>query len=46
VRSVTVIAGVVVALTFIFGFGNVWTLTLRLVVDVRGAPRFPSTGRL
>lgn len=38
VRSVTVIAGVVVALTFIFGFGNVWTLALRLGVPVWVAP--------
>ena len=38
VRSVTVIAGVVVALTFIFGFGNVWTLALRLGVPPWVAP--------
>jgi hypothetical protein len=37
-RSVTVIAGVVVALTFIFGFGNVWTLALRLGVPNWVAP--------
>lgn len=37
-RSVTAIAGVVVALTFIFGFGNVWTLALRLGVPVWVAP--------
>jgi hypothetical protein len=36
VRSVTVIAGVVVALTFIFGFGNVWTLVLGLGVPCLG----------
>jgi hypothetical protein len=38
VRSVSVIAGVVVGLTFIFGFGNVWTLALRLGVPVWVAP--------
>jgi hypothetical protein len=37
-RSVTVLAGVVVALTFIFGFGNVWTLALRLGVPAWVAP--------
>jgi hypothetical protein len=37
-RSVSVIAGVVVGLTFIFGFGNVWTLALRLGVPVWVAP--------
>jgi hypothetical protein len=36
--SVTVIPGPVVALTFIFGFGNVWTLALRLGVPVWVAP--------
>ncbi|WP_307133395.1 SpdA protein [Streptomyces aurantiacus] len=34
----TVIMGVVVALTFLFGFGNVWTLALRLGVPVWVAP--------
>jgi hypothetical protein len=38
VRSVTVIAGVVVALTFIFGFGNVLNLALHLGVPVWVAP--------
>lgn len=37
-RSVTVIAGVVVALTFLFGFGNVFNLALRLGVPVWIAP--------
>jgi hypothetical protein len=37
-RSVTVLAGVVVGLTFIFGFGNVWTLALRLGVPAWVAP--------
>ncbi|MGH3702642.1 MAG: hypothetical protein ACRDQY_24995 [Pseudonocardiaceae bacterium] len=37
-RSVTVLAGVVVAFTFIFGFGNVWTLALRLGVPAWVAP--------
>jgi hypothetical protein len=37
-RSVTVIAGVVVALTFLFGFGNVFNLALRLGVPVWVAP--------
>lgn len=37
-RSVTVLAGVVVALAFIFGFGNVWTLALRLGVPAWVAP--------
>jgi hypothetical protein len=46
VRSVSVIAGVVVGLTFIFGFGNVWTLALRLgvplwVAPTRGRPIHP-----
>lgn len=36
VRGVTIIAGVVVALTFIFG--NIWTLALRLGVPVWVAP--------
>jgi hypothetical protein len=35
---VTVIAGVVVALTFMFGFGNVFNLALRLGVPVWVAP--------
>jgi hypothetical protein len=38
VRSVTVIASVVVALTFIFGFGNVLNLALRLGVPLWVAP--------
>jgi len=37
-RCVTVIAGVVVALTFMFGFGNVFNLALRLGVPVWVAP--------
>jgi hypothetical protein len=37
-RSVTVIAGVVVALTFLFGFGNVFNLAVRLGVPVWVAP--------
>ena len=37
-RAVTVIAGAMVALTFIFGFGNVWTLAVRLGVPVWIAP--------
>lgn len=38
VRAVTVIMGVVVGLTFLFGFGNVLSLALRLGVPVRVAP--------
>ena len=38
VQAVTVIMGVVVGLTFLFGFGNVWTLALRLSVPVWVAP--------
>jgi hypothetical protein len=38
VRAVTVIMGAVVGLTFLFGFGNVWTLALRLGVPVWVAP--------
>jgi hypothetical protein len=38
VRSVTVLVATVVALTFIFGFGNVWTLGLRLGVPAWVAP--------
>lgn len=38
VRSVTIIAGVVVGLTFIFGFGNIWMLALRLGVPAWVAP--------
>ncbi|MFE9745364.1 hypothetical protein ACFYOT_10700 [Saccharothrix saharensis] len=34
VRAVTVIIGVVVGLTFVFGFGNVLGLALRLGVPV------------
>ncbi|MFC9250405.1 hypothetical protein [Amycolatopsis thailandensis] len=34
----TLIAGTVVALTFLFGFGNVLTLALRLGVPVWVAP--------
>lgn len=37
-RAVTAIVGTVVALTFIFGFGNVWTLGLRLGVPGWVAP--------
>ncbi|MGW6059067.1 DUF2637 domain-containing protein [Streptomyces sp. NPDC055189] len=37
-RAVTGIAGTVVALTFLFGFGNVWTLALRLGVPPWVAP--------
>jgi hypothetical protein len=37
-RSVTVIAGIVVALTFLFGFGNVFSLAIRLGVPVWVAP--------
>ncbi|GAB2996411.1 hypothetical protein GCM10017788_28840 [Amycolatopsis acidiphila] len=38
VRTVTVIMGVVVALTFMFGFGNVLNLALRLGVPAWVAP--------
>jgi hypothetical protein len=38
VRAVTVIMGTVVGLTFLFGFGNVLTLALRLGVPVWVAP--------
>jgi hypothetical protein len=38
VRAVTMIMGVVVGLTFLFGFGNVLTLALRLGVPVWVAP--------
>src|SRR5438270_6373321 len=38
VRAVTVIMGTVVGLTFMFGFGNVWTLALRLGVPAWVAP--------
>jgi hypothetical protein len=37
-RLVTVIAGIVVALTFLFGFGNVLALGLRLGVPIWVAP--------
>jgi len=37
-RAVTTIAGVVVGLAFLFGFGNVWTLALRLGVSGWVAP--------
>lgn len=37
-RSVTAITGVVVGLAFLFGFGNVWTLALRLGVSGWVAP--------
>ncbi|MDT3444514.1 hypothetical protein [Pseudofrankia sp. BMG5.37] len=37
-RAVTVIMGAVVALTFLFGFGNVWLLGLRLGVPAYVAP--------
>jgi hypothetical protein len=36
--AVTVIVAVVTALTFLFGFGNVWTLALRLGVPAWVAP--------
>lgn len=36
--AVTLIVGVIVALTFLFGFGNVFTLALRLGVPVWVAP--------
>ncbi|SFQ70104.1 hypothetical protein SAMN05421810_113109 [Amycolatopsis arida] len=38
VRSVTVIMGTVIGLTFLFGFGNVLSLALRLGVPVWVAP--------
>jgi hypothetical protein len=38
VRAVTVIIGTVVGLTFVFGFGNVFNLALRLSVPVWIAP--------
>jgi hypothetical protein len=38
VRAVTVIMGTVVGLTFLFGFGNVLSLALRLGVPVWVAP--------
>lgn len=38
VRAVTVIMGIVVGLTFLFGFGNVLSLALRLGVPVWVAP--------
>jgi hypothetical protein len=37
-RAVTVIVGAVVGLAFLFGFGNVWTLALRLGVSAWVAP--------
>ncbi|MGW0832475.1 DUF2637 domain-containing protein [Streptomyces prunicolor] len=37
-RAVTTITGVVVGLAFLFGFGNVWTLALRLGVSAWVAP--------
>ncbi len=37
-RAVTLIMGAVVGLTFLFGFGNVWTLALRLGVPLWVAP--------
>ncbi|WP_225859378.1 hypothetical protein [Streptomyces albicerus] len=37
-RAVTVIAGALVGLAFLFGFGNVWTLALRLGVSAWVAP--------
>jgi hypothetical protein len=38
VRAVTVIMGTVVGLSFLFGFGNVWALGVRLGVPVFVAP--------
>ena len=38
VRSLTVITGTVIALTFLFGFGNVLSLGLRLGVPMYVAP--------
>ncbi|MCP2261148.1 hypothetical protein LX15_004868 [Streptoalloteichus tenebrarius] len=37
-RALTVIIGLVVGLMFLFGFGNVWSLALRLGVPVWVAP--------
>jgi hypothetical protein len=37
-RAVTLIMAAVVGLTFLFGFGNVWTLALRLGVPPWVAP--------
>ncbi len=37
-RAVTMIMAAVVGLTFLFGFGNVWTLALRLRVPPWVAP--------
>lgn len=38
VKAVTVIMGIVVGLTFMFGFGNVLNLALRLGVPIWVAP--------
>lgn len=38
IRTVTVIIGMVIALTFLFGFGNVLRLALRLGVPMYVAP--------
>jgi hypothetical protein len=38
VRAVTVLMGAVVALSFLFGFGNVWALGVRLGVPMYVAP--------
>jgi len=37
-RAVTVVAVIVVGLTFLFGFGDVWILGLRLGVPAYVAP--------
>ncbi|WIX84756.1 hypothetical protein [Amycolatopsis sp. DG1A-15b] len=42
--AVTLIVGIIVALTFLFGFGNVLTLAFRLVVPVWVAPAFGACG--
>lgn len=40
-HAVTLIMAAVVGLTFLFGFGNVWTLALRLGVPPWVAPLVP-----
>ncbi len=37
-RTVTVVMGIIAALAFVFSFGNVWALALRLGVPAPIAP--------
>src|ERR1044072_2751013 len=45
-RTVTVVMGIIAALAFVFSFGNVWALALRLGVPAPSAPLIAPRGDL